>query len=188
MARPKEFDRETALDAAIGVFREHGFEGTSADMLTKAMKIGRQSLYDTFGDKWQLYCASLERYCAQETSEHVAALKEGKSALDGLKALLKRVATEARSPCLGLGSICEFGTSKADVMDIHTAPGLTLRNALRRRLKAAQIEGDASLEVNVDDAADFLAASISSIRIAARSGASDARLHALAKLALRSLQ
>ena len=52
MARNKEFDRDDALDAAIGVFREHGFEGTSTDMLVRAMKIGRQSLYYTFGDKW----------------------------------------------------------------------------------------------------------------------------------------
>jgi AcrR family transcriptional regulator len=54
MARPKEFDEEQVLDAAITVFREHGFEGTSAEMLVRALGIGRQSLYDTFGDKWQL--------------------------------------------------------------------------------------------------------------------------------------
>ncbi|OWJ59872.1 TetR/AcrR family transcriptional regulator, partial [Inquilinus limosus] len=48
MARPKEFDSEKALDAAIEVFREHGFDGTSTDMLVRAMGIGRQSLYDTF--------------------------------------------------------------------------------------------------------------------------------------------
>jgi TetR/AcrR family transcriptional repressor of nem operon len=55
MARPKEFVEEQALDAAIEVFREHGFEGTSAEMLVRAMRIGRQSLYDTFGDKWEIY-------------------------------------------------------------------------------------------------------------------------------------
>ena len=55
MARPREFDADAALDGAIGVFREHGFEGASAEMLVNAMGIGRQSLYDTFGDKWQLY-------------------------------------------------------------------------------------------------------------------------------------
>jgi TetR/AcrR family transcriptional regulator, transcriptional repressor for nem operon len=55
MARPKEFVEEQALDAAIEVFREHGFEGTSAEMVVRAMRIGRQSLYDTFGDKWEIY-------------------------------------------------------------------------------------------------------------------------------------
>ena len=62
MARIKEFDRDKALDAAVGVFREHGFEGTSTEMLVRAMKIGRQSLYDTFGDKWRLYRTAVRRY------------------------------------------------------------------------------------------------------------------------------
>ena len=62
MARTKEFDKELALNAAIRVFREHGFDGTSTDMLVREMKIGRQSLYDTFGDKWKLYCLAVERY------------------------------------------------------------------------------------------------------------------------------
>jgi len=57
MARPKAFIEEQALDAAINVFREHGFEGTSAEMLVRALKIGRQSLYDTFGDKWKIFFA-----------------------------------------------------------------------------------------------------------------------------------
>lgn len=61
MARTRQFDADTALDAAIDVFREHGFEGSSAQMLVAAMGIGRQSLYATFGDKWQLYCSAVRR-------------------------------------------------------------------------------------------------------------------------------
>ena len=57
MARPREFDTDSALDGAIAVFREHGFEGTSAQMLVDAMGIGRQSLYTAFGDK----CSSIAR-------------------------------------------------------------------------------------------------------------------------------
>jgi TetR/AcrR family transcriptional repressor of nem operon len=49
MARTKEFDEERALDAAIGVFAGHGYEGSSTGMLLEAMGIGRQSLYDTYG-------------------------------------------------------------------------------------------------------------------------------------------
>jgi TetR/AcrR family transcriptional repressor of nem operon len=64
MARPREFDTDAALDGAIGVFREHGFEGSSAQMLVDAMGIGRQSLYATFGDKWQLYRSAERRLAA----------------------------------------------------------------------------------------------------------------------------
>src|SRR5260370_35602756 len=61
MARPREFDTDSALDGAIAVFREHGFEGSSAQMLVDAMGIGRQSLYAAFGDTWRPHCSAARR-------------------------------------------------------------------------------------------------------------------------------
>ena len=60
MARPREFDREDVLEEAIKVFADHGFGGTSTDVLLKAMGISRQSMYDTFGGKRQLYLEALQ--------------------------------------------------------------------------------------------------------------------------------
>ena len=62
MARPKEFDPRTALSAAVQVFWRNGYEKTSLDDLMAAMQVGRQSLYDTFGDKRELYLSALEAY------------------------------------------------------------------------------------------------------------------------------
>ena len=102
MARPREFDADTTLDGAIGVFRERGFEGASAEMLVKAMGIGRQSLYDTFGDKWQLYRSAVRRYGMAECSAHFEALRSGVRAIDGIDAMLRRVVeTAAARPMTG---------------------------------------------------------------------------------------
>ena len=62
MARTKEFERDTVLDDAIALFCDHGYEGTSTEQLLGKMRINRQSLYDTFGDKRQLYLEALQRY------------------------------------------------------------------------------------------------------------------------------
>src|SRR5690606_23683075 len=121
MARPREFDRDKALDAAIGVFREHGFEGTSTEMLVRRMGIGRQSLYDTFGDKWQLYRSSLQRYAGAETQAHAAALRSKARAVDGIKAMIDRVVADASQACLGVNSICEFGRRRPELVEIHDA-------------------------------------------------------------------
>jgi AcrR family transcriptional regulator len=187
MARPKEFDRDTALDAAIGVFREHGFEGTSAAMLTDAMKIGRQSLYDTFGDKWQLYCAALQRYSMVEGEKHLATLRTPERAIDGLKAMIDRVVSEARAPCLGIGAACEFGQGKPDLSKIQGAAGQVLQAAVARRVREAQGQHDVAADLDANDVAAFIIASFASIRIAARGGAPKARLRAVGKLALRAL-
>ena len=95
MARPKQFDIDATVAAAVGVFRDHGYEGTSAQMLVDAMGIGRQSLYDTFGDKWGIYCAALRQYCQQEVSAHVTALAHAPRAIDGIRAMLERVVADA---------------------------------------------------------------------------------------------
>lgn len=188
MARPREFDKDFALDAAIGVFREHGFEGTSAEMLVRAMKIGRQSVYDTFGDKWQLYCAAVSRYAATEVHNHMAALKAEPRAIDGLKAMIERAITNAQLACLGIGSVCEFGRTRPDLSDIHDAADRALRAAIAALARQAQIEGDVAADVDPDVVAGFLAANIAAIRIAARGGADASQLQALACMALRALR
>ncbi|WP_439622665.1 TetR/AcrR family transcriptional regulator [Shinella sp.] len=187
MARMKEFDRDTAVDAAIGVFREHGFEGTSTGMLVEAMKIGRQSLYDTFGDKWQLYCAAVEHYTAGETAEHIAALRGEAKALDGIRAMLARVVETAGQSCLGIGSICEFGRSRPELSALHQAADLRLKTAARERIAEAQAAGDIDRSLSVAAVADFLFASVAGIRIAGRGGADHAHLQSLAALALRAV-
>lgn len=188
MARPKEFDRGEALDAAIGVFREHGFEGASTEMLVQAMGIGRQSLYDTFGDKWQLYCSSVQRYASAETQAHASALRSERRAIDGLHAMVERVVTDARQACLGVNSVCEFGRSRPELAGIHDAAERALRAVIVRRVREAQAEGDVASDLDPEQVAGFLSASFAGIRIAARGGAKAEQLQALGQLALRALR
>lgn len=185
MARTKEFDREQALDDAIEVFREHGFEGTSTHMLVRAMKIGRQSLYDTFGDKWKLYCLAVERYTATETDAHIAMLRGAPRAQDGIRAMMERVVENASQACLGVNSVCEFGQSRPDLTAIHQAADRRLKHAAKQRISEAQAEGDLDATLSTEETADFLFANVAGIRIAARGGAGPVELKTLARIALR---
>lgn len=62
MGRPREFDVEAALDQAVAVFWEKGYEATSIEDLLQRMAINRGSLYSAFGSKAQLFLAVLDRY------------------------------------------------------------------------------------------------------------------------------
>ena len=100
------------------MFADHGFGGTSTDVLLKAMGISRQSMYDTFGDKRQLYLEALQRYIAGSVSEIIRSLNAGPSRLKGLEAAFMafapRPTTEAALGCMGVSLTCEFGRSDSE--------------------------------------------------------------------------
>ena len=78
MVRTKQFDQYAALDEAMELFWERGYHATSIQDLVDHLGVNRQSLYDTFGGKDQLYLAALERYrtlAAQPV--HQALAREG---------------------------------------------------------------------------------------------------------------
>ena len=68
MARPKEFDQDKALDKAMTLFWQKGYEATSIQDLVDHLGIGRRSLYDTFKSKHDLFIAALDRYQALNRS------------------------------------------------------------------------------------------------------------------------
>lgn len=185
MARPRGFDPDAALDAAISVFREHGFAGTSVQMLVDAMGIERQSLYGTFGNKWQLYCAAVRRYGMAECAAHADMLGSGTRAIDGIAAMLRRIVETAAQPCLGVGSICEFGSSLAE---IKAPVARMLHETLTARVRDAQHEGDAASDLDPEMVAAFLQANIAAIRLAGRAGAKVVALTAMSEMALRVLR
>src|SRR5258708_20761681 len=74
LARPVEFDPERALSAAIKVFSNHGYEGSSTADLLARMGIARQSLYGAFGDRRRLFLKALDCYNARIIAEMFTAL------------------------------------------------------------------------------------------------------------------
>ncbi len=93
MGRPREFDRDLALDRAVEVFWAHGYNGTSVSDLTDSMGILRGSLYAAFGDKHQLFLEALERY-EERFYREISDLLQERSARDGIREVFLKVLTE----------------------------------------------------------------------------------------------
>jgi AcrR family transcriptional regulator len=191
MARHKEFERDEALGAAIRVFSDHGYEGTSTDDLLKAMKISRQSMYDTFGDKRSLYLEALRRYNADSLARIVADLKGDRSALRRIEAVLVAFAvrpeSEASRCCLGVSAICEFGRADAAVATLTDEASRILSSSLESVIKAGIASGDFAVDLDVTTAVHFLGATLAGMKVSARNGASPETLTAIAHMALKSL-
>lgn len=192
MARPKEFDRDQALGEAIRIFADHGFAGTSTDALLAAMRIGRQSLYDTFGDKRRLYLEALQRYNAESVAELIAAMNSARTPLAGLAAMLDLLAARPAPPsgagCLGVSSICEFGRADHEIALVNDASASTLRAAIERQLAAARDAGETAADLDPKTAARFIGATLGGIRLAARDGATPEMRRGIAAMAIHALR
>ena len=111
--RPREFEREEALDKAMELFWSQGYEATGVAELCDHMGVGRQSLYNTFGDKESLFKEALRRYQIASLRPMVEILRGKGSGLENVYKILdiwqETSAGVSQRGCLMANSIAEFG-------------------------------------------------------------------------------
>jgi TetR/AcrR family transcriptional regulator, transcriptional repressor for nem operon len=192
MARPREFDRDAAVQRAMSVFWRKGYAATSTDDLLRAMNIGRQSMYDTFGDKHRLYLEALERYQRESIAENIRRLRSTASPLAGIEALVIGIiasdkSTRARG-CMGVGSISEFGSTDPNLVTLRAKSGGAQHKALIERLRHAQAGNEIGASVDIELAARFVETTMFGLQVAAKAGASLQSLRDTAAFAIASLK
>src|ERR1700681_3347680 len=142
VARPKEFDQEKAIRKAIRLFSQQGFAATSTDDLMRVMDIGRQSMYDTFGDKRALFLKALKMYVTESVHSIDVELQRPGSALaavqNALVTFAQRKDFSSAEGCMGLNALTEFGRRDADVARISREAARVLRQALMHVLTRAK--------------------------------------------------
>lgn len=191
MARQREFDRVDTLNKALEVFWQKGYAATSTSDLLDAMQIGRQSMYDTFGDKRSLYLEALQRYNEASVNELLRHLK-GDTPLAAIGNMLQAFASRPRRDnakgCMGVNAIAEFGTADEEVNALRDASSKLLNHAVEVQLRAAAAGGEIAAGTDITQAAAFVAVTLSGMKISAKAGASIATLRAIASFAVQGLR
>ncbi len=184
MARQLEFDRASVLRKATGVFWRKGFAGASTDDLLAEMGIGRQSMYNTFGDKRKLYLEVLQTYQDGVLVGHLDRLNGPTSPIEGVRALLTGIVVDDDSlrglGCLGVGSVGEFGASDNEVLRISSRANKVLEERVTARLREAKSAREIDQDLDVAAAAQLVLSTMSGLQIAARAGATAAAMRSTA--------
>jgi TetR/AcrR family transcriptional regulator, transcriptional repressor for nem operon len=192
MARTKVFDPAVALEAAMDVFWKNGYEATSLDDLLRAMGIGRQSMYDTFGDKKRLYLAALEHYMVTGAAEIRRSFGDAASPLAVIEAFLASVADvddgQRARGCLAVNAVAEFGCADPEVAALNARSEQVTETLFADALARAQRQGELNAQLDPKAAAHFLHNVIRGMRISAKNGASAAQMHATAGFAMAALR
>ncbi|GAA2502684.1 TetR/AcrR family transcriptional regulator [Winogradskya humida] len=181
LGRPRGFDREAALRAALMTFWEHGFDAASVARLTGAMGITPPSLYAAFGDKKALFREVVALYQVTWGAYFGDALDEEPTAYGGIALALHRAAaafTADAHPrgCLVISSAVHCSPDAADIAD-------ELRDIRNGNLLSIEERLRADGEPAPATRARYAGTILQGMSQQARDGATRAELEAVAALA-----
>ena len=193
MARPREFDADSALDCAMEVFWSRGYEATSLDNLCEVTGLSRSSFYAAFGSKRNLLLRAVDRYVEQRTLNISATLAQSPTIQDAFAVLAGQfidqiIAGPGRRGCF-LGNCAAELPGRDRVALARVRRGLeateaTFRDALARAQTRAQLPPGA----DVTALARFLTAGFQGLRLVGKVNPDRAVLLDIATTMLRCLE
>ncbi len=185
MGRHREFDVDKALDAALSVFWQKGYEGTSFEDLTRVTGVARPGLYSAFGNKEALFRKTLDRYDAKYMTFMSEALEKPTS-FDVVQHILRGSAeVQTIDPthpgCLGMNGALACSMEGEPIrQELIRRRGMT-ETALRRRLEKARDAGDLPQSADCAALAAFVMTVTQGMAVQAKAGASRKMLEAIMK-------
>ena len=190
MARPRQFDEDRAVDAAMRAFWSAGYEATSTQDLCAATGLGRSSIYNTFSSKRDLYERALRRYMREKNSGIIGILDGEGPAKEKVRALLWQVIDSPQDDplgCLVVNATVELGPQDAEMAGLLRADLDYRLSALAATIAAGQRAGVIDKAKDAQALAHFVVSTIGGMRVAARGGASRETLEAIASVAMNCL-
>jgi AcrR family transcriptional regulator len=189
--RPIGFDKDAALEAAMLLFWERGYEGTSVADLTQAMGLNPSSIYAAFGDKHALFQLAVKRYMEMR-AQYAGKALEAPTLKKVIRALFDNTIAFLTTPghpptCMTLAGAVGCSVEAKPARDLMTGIRKQNQIAIRKRLLLAQQSGELPKGINLDDYARYLSTIIAGLSIQAANGSTKDELKRTAKMALRHL-
>jgi TetR/AcrR family transcriptional repressor of nem operon len=172
MARPREFNEQAVLEAALGRFWSRGYEATSIRELADSMGITGASLYNAFGDKRRLYQRVLEHYIESSLGERLrryAPLAPRVALETFFREIVERSMADAQHKgCLLVNSALELSPHDPQFQRIVAEVFERIESYFRQCITAGQADRTISRERSARDLARLLLSVLLGVRVLAR--------------------
>jgi TetR/AcrR family transcriptional repressor of nem operon len=192
MARPKEFDTDVALDEAMDLFWSKGYEATSMSDLVEHLGLARQSVYDTFGDKHDIYMAALRRYCEQRLAWMVPLFRNERPVRAVLREYLEQTIewvtqSEERRGCMLINAAVGLSSYDEEARKVVADTWKTGGREMVAMLRRAQERGEIGAHQNPSALSRFFASVMTGILVLSKTTRDRQALQDVAEVALKIL-
>jgi AcrR family transcriptional regulator len=191
--RPRKTDPDKALDIAMKMFWEQGFDGTSMNDLSACTGMAKPGLYATFGDKEAVYSKALERYFEKYGLPLVDDLAASPDPLDivvrrFLQAIAAFVVDKSwPGGCFAINSVVDCANQSPSLEGPGRAFHERRRNAFVQRFRAAQATDELPKEADPDALGEFFAGQVLALGVMGSGGADLKALNQLIDVAMTAL-
>lgn len=188
--RPRSFETDKVLDAAVDLFWKHGYRATTTRDLATVLGLTQSSIYNAFGSKQGLLTATLERYEAIATEQLVRPLEDSAEGVAAIELFFSNlggwVTGEGRHGCMLINMMAEDGGTTDALTQRARTYRWRVRDALHLALTRAAEQGEI-VGASCESRADLLLGLVLGFNIAARGGASVRELARLMSAVQRQL-
>ena len=191
IGRPTEFDRQQALEKAMGLFWRNGYEATGLTELTAEMGIGRQSLYNAFGDKHSLFIEAMKCYARRNSQPLIDVLRGPGSGVNSIHKAFEAVVSHLTSGdccgCMLTNSIVELAPHDKEVAEVVRSALSSVETAFKDAVERAVKSGEIASDTDARAMARFLNNTLHGMVVMGKASASKAALRDIVKIALSKL-
>jgi len=189
VGRPRKFDLDEALDRAVLVFWQLGYERTTLTDLCEAMNINRPSLYAAFGTKEQLFHRALDRYAngPHAYEAEMLNLPTAREVAEGLLrgAVERQTGVDTPHGCLAVLGATTHPDTESPVARALIDARAAGEDAVRERFTRAKQDGDLPTDVDPAELAAYIRTVIYGMTVKAAGGATREELERVVQLAMR---
>jgi len=192
MPRPRRLTDEDVLDCSVEVFRQRGYAGASLRDLTQATGLSAASLYNRYGDKDGLFMSAVNRYADLGISDRLARLALKPDPIAAIETFFDEiVALSDDDPhhlgCLLVNSLLDGGAMSAQARSLVHSRLFEVQGFLEAQIARAKKSGALPDSMNPVAMAEYLTATVLSLRVLARIDANPPMLRRIAAQALSAL-
>jgi len=190
--RPREFDIDRALEAATQQFWTVGYEATSLQDLLKSMGLSKSSLYQTFGNKHELFIRCLDHYQQSMVDKLNEQLDSSDSVKQFIDNFLEGVIAEAknssgRKGCLLVNTANELSQRDTDIAKAVTDGTGNVAKLFQQAIEIGKQKKEISVDTPTEHLVSYLITAISGLRTMIKAGAETSTLKPVTDLIIKTL-